>query len=217
MGGEIHLNSQVESLISKDNVVDGVVVDGNKYAAEQVVSTVPLPITLTWNNSLSSVYQDQVKSLRYLGVFCVAFLLKQPLTNNFWLNINDSEIPLSGIIEYSNLNPSNGKHHLVYVPYYTTQLEEDMKRGKEYWIDTFKNYFKKINKEFDHTWIEDVKLFSTEYAQPVCFINFSSKIPPIKTPLDNFYAVDNTHFFPEDRSFDECVKLANKLINKVRV
>jgi hypothetical protein len=49
-------------------------------------------------------------------VCCLVFLLRGSVTNHLSVDITEPDIPLAGIIEFSNLRPVDG--HVVYVPYY---------------------------------------------------------------------------------------------------
>ena len=47
---------------------------------------------------------------------CVIIKLKKSISKNFWLNINDPNMDIPGLVEYSNLMPM--KENVIYVPFY---------------------------------------------------------------------------------------------------
>ncbi|MFB2351634.1 hypothetical protein, partial [Priestia megaterium] len=55
-------------------------------------------------------------AIRNIGVICVVHKLKRRVTPHFWVNIIDPDIEIPGIIEFSNLRPTDDT--VVYVPYY---------------------------------------------------------------------------------------------------
>ena len=42
--------------------------------------------------------------------------LAKPVSENFWLNVNDEDMVILGLVEYSNLQPNSPR--VVYVPFY---------------------------------------------------------------------------------------------------
>ena len=60
-------------------------------------------------------------------------------------------------------------------------------------------HLKKLNPNFSPDWIEEIWHFKEAAAQPVFPLNYSTKIPPYRTPIRNFYLGNTTQIYPEDR------------------
>lgn len=112
MGGEIVLNAQVERVNVDGGKVTGLTVGGQTHAFDQVVSTIPLPYLTRLAPDLPADERESIAAV-HRGVVCVLLKPRKPFTENFWLNINDPRIEIPGLIEYSNLNPLDGKSNVV--------------------------------------------------------------------------------------------------------
>jgi protoporphyrinogen oxidase len=64
--------------------------------------------------------------------------------------------------------------------------------------------------------IIDIRVFRYEYAQPVCTTEFLKKLPDIQSSeRQGFYIVDTAYCYPEDRSINESVKIARKVVDMI--
>jgi protoporphyrinogen oxidase len=115
-GGEVNLKSPVRKVVIEAGEIRGVEVDGQVLAFDKVISTVPLPYVPLLMPDLPAAVIDQFKALKNIAVVCVIAKLKKPVTENFWLNTNDPDMDIPGLVEYSNLRPMD--QHIVYVPFY---------------------------------------------------------------------------------------------------
>lgn len=72
-------------------------------------------------DGIARVAAENPTSAQYLGVVCLNLVLKRPLTPYYVLNIGDTTIPLTGVIEMTNLvdrEAETGGLSLVYLPRY---------------------------------------------------------------------------------------------------
>ena len=120
LGGQIKLSSPITSIESDEQGVTSVLSKEASFAHDTVVSTVPLQYVPQFATKLSDKEKEQIKAIKNIAVACVILKLEKPLSENFWMNINDSSIEVPGVIEYSNLNSESGEY-IVYVPYYMPQ------------------------------------------------------------------------------------------------
>lgn len=81
-----------------------------------------------------------------IPVTCVMAVLDRPLTKYYWLNIGDDDFPFGHVVQ---------KNNIVYLAKYG-KAEPD-----------FVSHLKRINKEFNDSWIEHIQVFKDEYAQPI--------------------------------------------------
>ncbi|WP_291492586.1 FAD-dependent oxidoreductase, partial [Desulfurella sp.] len=111
MGGKIYTNSQVDE-INVENLNEVFINVNNTTArADFIISTIPLPIVANILKGAPRQIIDKYKKVTNIPVVCAVCKLKQKITENFWLNINDDSISIPGIIEYTNLNVLNGNDH----------------------------------------------------------------------------------------------------------
>ena len=212
-GGEFRLNSSIKKVVIKDNQTKGVETNGEFIEFDKVISTIPLPIVAEIIPDLPKDILSMFKSKINIAGVCVIVKLSKPLTNNFWLNTNDDEMDIPGIIEYSNLNPEVG--HIVYVPYYMPQSNEKYKEGDEIFIKKVSSYFKKINPNIKDEDILDMKVNRYHFAQPICEPNFLETLPDAKLPVNGLWVADTSYYYPEDRGISESIDYGRNLAKRV--
>ena len=94
-----------------------------RYEYHKVLSTVCWPVTRRLLGSqLSLASRDQINSIQYLGVVCLFLVLRRSLSPYYVINIIESGLPFTGIIEVTNIvDPKEiSGRHLVYLPKYVT-------------------------------------------------------------------------------------------------
>jgi len=212
MGVIIHLKSPVEKIAHKDGRVQGLMRNGEFDSFDKVYSTVPLPFVTRLIDRLPEAHQQKYASIQNIGCVCLIFKLKQAVTENFWLNVNDEAMEIPGIIEYSNLNTQQ-EHHIAYVPFYMPQTHPKFNRDDQDFIDESKEYIFKINPQLSEDDVIDVNVSRYAFAQPICPPNFNDDLPPIKSDIEGLYIADTSYYYPEDRSITESVGLGRQIAN----
>ncbi|MFA7685207.1 MAG: NAD(P)/FAD-dependent oxidoreductase [Candidatus Gracilibacteria bacterium] len=208
-GGRIILNTKVDKIIFKDKKIDHVSINGEQLFFDQVFSTIPFQYLPEIIERDLDETKKMIRGIDNIGIICVILKLKNPLTDNFWININDPSIEIPGLIEYSNLN--NLKENIVYAPFYLSKLNPKYKKTNDELINEVISYLPKINPNFDKNWIIKADCSRYEYAQTVCLPNFYNKIPPIKTVVDGFFIADTSTYYPEDRSISESARIGQEM------
>lgn len=185
------------------------VVDGKEREYDTVISTIPLPFIPRLIPSLPENVQERYRAINNIGVVCLLFKLRRPISPHFWLNISDELIEIPGLIEYSNLKPMS--HSLVYVPFYLPRTHPKYSRDDQAFIDESVSCFKRVNPQFNETDIIDVHVSRYGFAQPICPPKFLQNLPPIKSTIPGLYIVDTSYYYPEDRSISESVKIGREV------
>jgi protoporphyrinogen oxidase len=209
LGGSIKLKSSVEKVLLEKGIVKGIIINGEKYPFDIVASTIPLPYIEKIVPQMPSNLKNQYKNIDNIGVVCPIIKLRQNITDNFWLNINDRCMQIPGIIEYTNLNPIG--NNIIYVPFYLHRKNPSFKKPDEYFYDEIFSYLKRINSKFNTDWIIAKKIHRYEYAQSICQPHFLNILPPIKTQINNLFIADTSYYYPEDRSMSESIRMGNKI------
>ena len=109
----MRLSSPVQRIVIEDRV-RGVQV-GEHLTFDKVISTVPLPFVPRLAPDLPESILAKFRALNNIAVVCV-IALRRPVSANFWVNTNDPDMDIPGIVEYTNLRPMDA--HIVYVPFY---------------------------------------------------------------------------------------------------
>jgi protoporphyrinogen oxidase len=215
LGARIELKTGVEEVAIADTEtrkrIHGVRIAGEVRRFDRVISTIPLPHLTRLLPGLPADERAKVAAIRNVGVVCVLLKLKHPFTQNFWMNINDPRIEIPGLIEYTNLNPLDGSA-IVYAPYYMPQTHPKYRREFSAFIDETLAYMKLIRPEFSP---ESDLIASTasryDFAQTVCSPGFYDALPPMVSKVQGLFMADTSHYYPEDRSISESIRLGVRL------
>lgn len=213
-GGRIHLSASVDRVNSIAGKVTGVTVNGVEHAHDVVISTAPLQYVPRLVPGLPADFAAKIDAIHNIPVACVILKLKQPISPNFWMNINDPEIAIPGVIEYSNLNPM--KNAILYAPFYMPKTHPKWSQSNESLIEEVIGYMSRLNSSFQRDWILASHCHRYEFAQTICPPGFYDILPPMKTPLNGFFMADTSYYYPEDRSINESIAVGSKLAEVAR-
>ncbi len=207
-GGIIYLQSPVTKVEIHDGRVTGVTyrhqADGEKTEAfDQVISTVPLPYIPRLMPDLPPAVLEKFRALHNIAVVCVIVKLRRRLTENFWLNVNDPDMDIPGLVEYSNLRPLDV--HIAYVPFYMPGEHPKFAEPDQVFLDKVRRYFKKINPALTDEDFIDVRASRYRHAQPVCDPGYLDKLPPVALPIKGLWVADTSYYYPEDRGISESI------------
>lgn len=210
-GGRIHLQAGIERVLVADGRVHGVRVNGGDVACDHVISTAPIQYLPRLVPDLPPAFAQRIAAIENIPVACVILKLRQPLSDNFWLNISDPDIDIPGVIEYSNLNPGNGEH-IVYAPFYMPKTHPKWAHGNQQLIDEVIGYLPRLNPEFEPDWVLARHCHRYEFAQTICPPGFFERLPPMRTPITGLSMADTAYYYPEDRSISESVGVVQRLV-----
>ncbi|RDS83417.1 NAD(P)/FAD-dependent oxidoreductase [Dyella psychrodurans] len=211
-GGRIHLKSGIDKVVLTDGRVSGIVVGGEQRSCDALISTAPIQYVPRLVPDLPADFAARINRIKNIPVACVILKLKQPLSENFWMNINDSSIEIPGVIEYSNLNRMSPS--VLYAPFYMPKTHPKWAHSNEDLIDEVIRYLPKINPAFSRDWVLARHCHRYDFAQTICPPGFYDMLPPMKTPVSGLYMADTAYYYPEDRSINESIAVASKLIDE---
>jgi protoporphyrinogen oxidase len=210
-GGRIHLKSGIDRVDVSAGKVTGIVVNGETIPCDSVISTAPIQYVPRLVPDLPADFAKRIEAIKNIPVACVILKLKQPLSENFWMNINDPSIAIPGVIEYSNLNKMSPS--ILYAPFYMPKTHPKWSQSNESLIDEVIGYLKKLNPSFNQDWVLAQHCHRYEFAQTVCPPGFYDLLPPMQTPVKGLLMADTGYYYPEDRSINESIHVAKALVN----
>lgn len=206
-GVNILLNSSVKSITRQEDFV--VNTTGGSFAYDAVICTASLPVFLDLaGGMLPSSYLDTKSQIHYTATACMVLFLDRPFTKYYWLNIGDESIPFGGLIEHTNLlDPEEyDDNHILYISNYLYNDSPYYGMNPDGLLEEYLPYLKKINPEFDKSWVRDIMLFKDNYAQPVIKRNYSRIKPEFETPVEGLYTASMCNIYPEDRGVNYAVR-----------
>ncbi|UZE48125.1 NAD(P)/FAD-dependent oxidoreductase [Rhodopseudomonas sp. P2A-2r] len=208
-GGRIHLGTPAEQVIVQDGRVIAVRAGGREFAADAVISTVPVPLVNRLVPDLPQDWQDKYADIKNIGVVCLLFKLRKSVTPHFWLNIVADDIEIPGLIEFSNLRRVGDT--IVYVPYYMPVTQPKWQWTDQQFIDEAFGYIKRVNPAITDADLLDAKVGRLKHAQPICEPHFADKLPPVQTPIAGLQIADTCYYYPEDRGVAESIRLGRRM------
>lgn len=208
-GGVIRLRTPVTKVVIEKGQVAGVEVNGQVETFDKVISTIPLPYVPRVMPDLPDDVLEKFKALKNIAVVCVIAKMAKPLTENFWLNTNDPEMDIPGLVEYTNLQPL--VKHIVYVPFYMPGEHPKFADADEVFIQKVKRYLQKINPALVDSDFLDVRASRYRYAQPICDPGYLEKLPPVSLPVKGLWVADTSYYYPEDRGISESIGFGRQM------
>jgi protoporphyrinogen oxidase len=212
-GVELLTAVTVESITVADDHVTGLTIGGRHRPFDAVISTVPLPILARLLSPAAAAQIGDINSIEYITVVCLILKLRRPITDAFWINVNDARAPFNGFIEYTNLNPRVDAQHpyLLYVPFY---LPPGHPRCAQPDDDLFRECLaglQVVRPELRRDWVLGYRVFRDRFAQAICTTNFAQRIPPVRSRIRGLLLTDSTQLYPSDRTISGMFGQARKV------
>lgn len=208
-GGEFRLGTPVQKVVIEGGAVKGIETQGGFEPFDKVISTIPLPYVPRVMPDLPTDILDAFGRVKNIAVVCVIAKLKKRVTENFWLNTNDPDMDIPGIVEYTNLRPLD--QHIVYVPFYMPGEHPKYQEADAVFIDKVKHYLMKVNPDLTADDFIDVRASRYRFAQPICEPGYLDRLPPIQLPIKGLLVADTSYYYPEDRGISESIGLSRKM------
>ena len=206
---ELMTNSRVRRITVEAGVATGVELEtGEILKSDVTLSTCALPNLLRLVEIKDSFF-ERLETIDYINVVCMLMLVKRPFTNNFWLNVNDSEIAFNGVVETTNLNPRPDliNSRILYIPYYSSSDDPKWQASDEALFREYVAALRKIKPDFSEEEILQWRVFRDWNAQAVCRVGFSTVMPGYETTIRNLFITDSSQYYPEDRTLSASVRL----------
>jgi protoporphyrinogen oxidase len=213
-GGRLHLGDAAQAVETEGGRVSSVLTrSGRRHEADAVISTVPVQLVPDLVPDLPQVAKDAYAAIPNIGVVCLLFRLARPVSRHFWVNIVDSEIPIPGIIEFSNLRPLG--ETFVYVPYYMPTTNPKWNWNDDAFVSEAFAAIRRVNPALTQADLRGVRVGRLRYAQPVCSPDFLDRLPSVRTAISGLQVADTCFYYPEDRGIAESVRLGRQMAEGV--
>jgi protoporphyrinogen oxidase len=214
-GGEVHIATGVRRITTSDSGVTGVILDGDEgpeIPFDSVIATIP-SFALPNLVDLPAEYAAKTRSIDYEGAIAVIWVLNRSLSPIYWMNVADRDIPFLLALEQTNLVPSSeyGGNHIVYTANYVTREDRRWGMTDEEIVADYIPHLKKLNPEFDESWVEETHVHKEPAAQPIMTVNYSEKIPPVRTPVRGLWLASMSQVYPEDRGTNYSIRLGQQV------
>jgi protoporphyrinogen oxidase len=210
--GEISTNEAADRVVAGERLrVE--TASGRSHDCDAVIATIGNSAFLRISPPLGDDYGERLRGITYQDAVCLVLSLTRPLSAFYWLNINDRSIPFVALVEHTNLiEPEryNGRH-IVYISNYVGGQSPFMQMSADDVFTLFEPHLKRINPEFDKSWVRERWLFNAPEAQPVFTVGAASRIPDHRTPIPGLYLANMSQIYPQDRGQNQSILLGEKI------
>ena len=222
LGSTVTTSAFVSSVVVEDGRAKGLVVkmagaDEEVRSYDAVIATTPSYVFTRIAPPMPDSYSRKLTNVTYLSAVLLILELDRPLSPMYWMNIADRQLPFVGVIEQTNLvDPSlYGGKHVVYLTNYPSRENPIYQMGPEELANEYVGHLGKINPQFDQSWIQAYHHHKVDAAQPIIGVNYSSRIPDLRTPTPGLYLANTTQIYPEDRGTNYSVRLGQEVARAV--
>ncbi len=221
-GGDTHTSARVNRVLVEGERAAGLEVQTGGAAPESreydaVIATTPSYVFTRLAPPMPEDYQRMLTGVSYLSAVMLVLELDRPLTAKYWLNIADQEMPFVAIIEHTNMIDKSlyGGSHIVYISNYPDRDSELYRMEPEALLELFVPHLRKLNPDFDLSWVRAYHHHRVDGAQPIISRNYSRRIPPHRTPVKGLYLANTTQIFPEDRGTNYSIRMGRQVARMV--
>ena len=213
----IFTNYRVQSVNERGGKASVVGADGSETVFDEVIVTTPGSLASSIIPGLTAEEKTRLKNIEYLGVICVALMLKRSISPYYITNITDTRFPFTGVIEMTALvDPKELKgNHLVYLPKYVTADDKLFEQSDDYIRDYFLKNFLEMYPEFS---MEDVSFAGVARARhviTVAALDYSSKLPSVKTSLPHVHIINTAHIKDGTLNVNETIRVAETKLKEI--
>jgi protoporphyrinogen oxidase len=217
LGVTFHLSDAVEGI---ERSSDGLRLKTRKgsAAASTVLVAAPVPDYIQIAGGILEEQESQaLKRLRATAAICTVLELERSLTRYYWLNIADDEMPFGGLIEHTNYIPREryGGRHILYISNSLFPDHELYSAPKSKVLGRYEPALKRINRNFDSSWILASHHFRADYAQPVVTTGYKEQMPSFSSSVPGLYLCSMANIYPEDRGMNYAIAYGEKVANVI--
>jgi len=222
-GGEASPATPVKRILLRDGAVAGVTVPApdesspdRTIEADTVIATVPSGIfqrMLPELGELDGRYASMIAAQQYQWASVLVLALDRGLSPHYWLTMTDEDSPFVVAVEQTNvIDPSvYGGNHVVYLSRYTDPGDPLVEMTADEVFARYLPYLRRINREFDESWVRDRWLFVDRAGQPVVHYRYHEDIAPHRTPVRGLYLANTTQIYPEDRGQNYSIRMGRRV------
>ncbi len=193
-GGNVHLGTPVEKVVTRDNKVTSLhLASGKELAYDHIISTMPLNLLSERLGTMPEELIRKVRSLKFRNTILAYLQVDQTdLFPDQWLYIHDSEVKTGRITNFRNWVPQlygEHKESILCMEYWCNFEDELWSTDDETLKSLAREEIEKIGLAPGDK-ILDVHIFRIPRCYPVYFSGYLEMLLPVQEFLDN---ITNLH------------------------
>ena len=197
--GRVHLGANVKEIVIENNRAVGLLTDNGFEPYDKIIVTTPALAFARLIPGASEEYRRSLTDIPYLGIVCLLLGLDRSLSPYYTLNITDTAVPFTGLIETTNLIDPRfvGGNHLVYLPKYILPDNPLGRLPDEQIEEAFLEDLKKMFPDFHKSWVRDIRVMRERFVEPLHSIQETWQTPAVHTPVDQLFLANTSQIWPE--------------------
>ncbi len=216
-GSKVLLGTRVETV---EQQTDGrwlVQTSQGSWTFDRLISTLPTRLTCRLIPTLPAEYKERYDWGQAYGAQCIILSLDRQVTDSYWINPVEPGFPFTSLVEHTNYRPNDeyGGRHLIYLGNYRPMNDPIFTSSKEELLAEFLPHIKRLNPDFDPSWVQESWLFQAAYAQPIVTTDYRAHIPPLHTPLPGLWVANMFQVYPHDRGQNYSFELVERLLKEL--
>lgn len=213
LGGRIELGTSVQQIARTG---EGWTLDTSKgtFASDRVIATTALPLVADMIEGWAPAdYLAALRRIQYIGNVCMILELDRPLSQTYWLNVNDPSFPFVGIIEHTNFQRPEiyGGRHIVYLSKYLPHTDPLYEMSAGAYFQFALPFIRQMFPAFDPAWVQAHHLWRARWSQPVVERHYSQILPPEDAPAEGLHLCSMAQIYPEDRGTNYAIREGRRL------
>jgi len=209
LGGRFELGAKLDMI---EPTREGIGVSGHRAFREYdaCLMTVPAPEILRLVPALPSDYARRLTVPQYLGVVCVALVLRHSLSPYYLTNVTQ-HTPFTGVVEMTNLIDPEIETKgatLVYLPKYTSPADPLFQSSDE---QVWENFSAALWRMYPNLRASDIVsrfVFRQRFVQPVPTLHSMAKIPGVATGVPHLFVANTTQIVNDTLNNNAMVRIA---------
>ena len=213
----IRLSAPVSEIALNGEKATGVVVKGQFHPHDAVLVTTAPQILAGIATALPEDYVKRLQAIEYLANVCLVLEFDRRLSDTYWLNIGEPDIPFTGIIEHTNMQRPEiyGGAHLVYISRYLDMQNPFYRLSADEILDVYLPYLERIYPGFSRDWVRRTWAWRARYTQPVIGLHYSQHRLPFATPVPNLWLSCMAQVYPQDRGMNYAVDYGRRVVEEM--
>jgi protoporphyrinogen oxidase len=163
--------------------------------------------------------EANITSLEGFGALSLVLALKEKffVDGTYWLNINEEKMPFLALVEHTNFmdRKKYAGDNILYVGNYLPPTHSYFRKTQKQLLEEFTPFLRKVNPNFEKSWVRKVWAFKVSFAQPIVSLHYSKKVLPLETPIDGLYLANIQQVYPWDRGTNYAVELGEKVSRRL--
>ncbi|MGH7805968.1 MAG: FAD-dependent oxidoreductase, partial [Candidatus Binatia bacterium] len=215
-GGEVHRAERVLEVRPLPAGGFEVTTPRRRERFDAVISTVAPPLLARLVPALPPDSRRAYEAIEHAAILCTLLVLRRRISEIYWMNISDTQVPFGGLIEHTNFIPPERYQgrHLAYLSHYVYPDQPIWRFDADALFRHYLPGLRRIRPDFDESWVEDRFVLRDRYAQPIVTRDYHRRLLPLETPVPGLFAGTMAQVYPEDRGTNYAVRLGRAVADR---